>query len=36
MEAGLPMEFFGADIIEGLSLGAKNMSLITFSGTRWQ
>ena len=23
MEAGLPMEFFGADIIEGLSLGAK-------------
>ena len=23
MEAGLPMEFFGADIIEGLQLGAR-------------
>ena len=26
MEAGLPMEFFGADIIEGLQLGARGMT----------
>jgi len=24
MEAGLPMEFFGADVVEGLRLGAKS------------
>ena len=23
MQAGLPMEFFGADVIEGLNLGAR-------------